>query len=67
MPTAHSGACLACPQVDAFAPEYWGGPLYHDADKALYRVFGGGAVRTASALAMLNPFHPAWARIRAAK
>jgi hypothetical protein len=25
-------------------PAYWGGPIYHDADKALYRVLGEGKV-----------------------
>jgi hypothetical protein len=24
--------------VEAFVPEYWGGDLYHDVDKALYKV-----------------------------
>jgi hypothetical protein len=30
-------------QVNAFAPDYWGGELYHDVDKAFYKV-GSGSV-----------------------
>lgn len=25
-------------QIEAFVPEYWGGEIYHDADKAFYKV-----------------------------
>lgn len=27
-------------QVNAFIPEYWGGDIYHDVDKAFYKVKG---------------------------
>lgn len=48
-------------------PEYWAGDIYHDADKAFYKAFGQGDLRTASSLALLNPLNPAWGRILAAR
>lgn len=27
-----------CSQIEAFVPEYWGGEIYHDVDKAFYKV-----------------------------
>jgi hypothetical protein len=54
-------------KINAFVPEYWAGEIYHDADKAFYRAFGQGELRTASSLALLNPLNPAWGRILAAR
>eukprot|EP00879_Flechtneria_rotunda_P020267 GHRR01021315.1.p2 GENE.GHRR01021315.1~~GHRR01021315.1.p2 ORF type:complete len:110 (+),score=48.70 GHRR01021315.1:352-681(+) len=51
-------------QVGAFAPAYWGGELYHDVDKQLYKVFNGSKHLTATAWGLLNP--AVWMRIRAA-
>jgi hypothetical protein len=32
-------ACTLCAlQIEAFVPEYWGGEIYHDVDKAFYKV-----------------------------
>jgi hypothetical protein len=59
--------CYVILQINAFVPEYWAGEIYHDADKAFYRAFGQGEVRTASSLALLNPLNPAWGRILAAR
>lgn len=53
-------------QINAFVPDYWAGEIYHDVDKAFYKVFGEGQLLTASALSLLNPFNPAWGRIMAA-
>ncbi|KAF8058031.1 prxl2a [Scenedesmus sp. PABB004] len=50
-------------EIAAFAPAFWGGEVFFDKDKAFYKLFGQGSLRTGSALAMLNPFHPAWRRI----
>ena len=41
--------------------------MFHDADKALYRVLGEGKVRRGSLTSMLNPFSAAWKRIAEAK
>jgi hypothetical protein len=30
-------------QIEAFVPEYWGGDIYHDVDKAFYKVCGNAA------------------------
>lgn len=55
-------------EIAAFVPTYWGGDVYHDADRAFYKLFGeNGTVRTASSLGLLNPFNPAWGRIMAAR
>ncbi|WIA33384.1 hypothetical protein OEZ86_006520 [Tetradesmus obliquus] len=54
-------------EINAFVPEYWAGDIYHDADKAFYKAFGQGELRTASSLALLNPLNPAWGRILAAR
>ncbi len=48
-------------------PAFWGGAIYHDADKALYRVLGEGKVRKGGLLGMLNPFSAEWKRISEAK
>lgn len=29
---------VAALQIEAFVPEYWGGEIYHDVDKAFYKV-----------------------------
>lgn len=64
----HSWACTCrCLQINAFVPEYWGGEIYHDVDKAFYKTFGAGHVRTGSSLALLNPLSPVWRRILAAR
>lgn len=52
-------------EISAFQPQYWGGPLYLDADKALYRALGDGTVRTAGLSGLLNL--GVWRRILAAK
>eukprot|EP00775_Hariotina_reticulata_P005476 gene5476-5711_t len=54
-------------EINAFVPEYWGGEIYQDTDKAFYKVFGDGQLRTGSVLSMLNPLHPVWGRIMAAR
>lgn len=52
----------------AFLPEYWGGSeVYHDQDKSLYKALGEGSLVRKSALSLLNPWDPAWARINEAK
>ncbi len=43
-------------EVEAFSPEYWGGPLYLDESKAFYATVHGGAVRRGSIIDLLNPF-----------
>lgn len=53
-------------EITAFHPAYWGGELYHDADKTFYKALGQGSLRTQSVLSMLNPLNAAWGRIRAA-
>jgi hypothetical protein len=43
------------PQIAAFhTDEFWPGPLYHDADRAFYKVFSddGKSVRTQSVLSL---------------
>lgn len=52
-------------EIAAFQPQYWGGPLYLDADKALYRALGDGTVRTAGLSGLLSL--GVWSRILAAK
>lgn len=52
-------------EIAAFQPQYWGGPLYLDAEKALYRALGDGTVRTAGLSGLLNL--GVWKRILAAK
>lgn len=52
-------------EIAAFAPEFWGGPLYCDQDKALYRAFGEGKLRTASMAGLLD--FGVWRRILAAR
>jgi hypothetical protein len=58
-------------EIAAFAPTYWSAPLYHDADRALYKALGGGALRTLSGASLLNPLsadaRAAWSRIFAAR
>ncbi|GFH13837.1 R53.5-related protein [Haematococcus lacustris] len=54
-------------EIEAFAPAYWPGPLYHDVDKAFYKALGGGQVVKGSSLSLLNPFSSTWARIRKAQ
>lgn len=57
------GFALACVvhewkerEVAAFAPEYWGGPIYWDEQKAFYAAVHGGSVKKGSLLDLLNPF-----------
>jgi len=52
-------------ETAAFAPEFWGGPLYLDEDKALYRAFGDGQLRTSGLTGLLNL--SVWRRILAAR
>jgi hypothetical protein len=52
-------------EVAAFQPTYWGGPLYLDADKAVYKALGDGTIRTAGLAGLLNV--GVWRRIMAAK
>lgn len=52
-------------EIAAFQPQYWGGPLYLDAEKALYHALGDGTVRTAGLSGLLNL--GVWKRILAAK
>ena len=47
-------------EIDAFRPEYWGGPLFFDEGKAFYKAVHGGTLRKGSLLALLNPFGEAW-------
>lgn len=35
-PCVAAAICLL--QIAAFVPEYWGGEVYHDVDKAFYKV-----------------------------
>ncbi|PRW57143.1 hypothetical protein C2E21_3832 [Chlorella sorokiniana] len=42
-------------EVDAFRPEYWGGELYYDQDKAFYAAVHGGKPARASLLQLLSP------------
>jgi peroxiredoxin len=52
-------------EIAAFAPEFWGGPLYCDSDKALYKAFGEGKLRTAGMSGLLD--FGVWRRILAAR
>lgn len=54
------------PQIDAFAPAFWPGPLFHDTSKSFYAALNGGTPLRGSLLPMANPFGAVWARIRAA-
>ncbi len=49
--------------MSAFAPEYWGGPVYHDLSKAFYKAVNGGTLLHGSVLGLLNPFGPVIKRI----
>ena len=51
----------------AFREGFWPGPVYKDADKALFAALGDGTVRRASALSLLNPFSRMWAHAKEAK
>jgi hypothetical protein len=55
------------PEVEAFAPAYWGGKLYYDASKAFHAAVHGGRVRRGNFLDLLNPFSRAWKNMRRAK
>eukprot|EP00877_Chromochloris_zofingiensis_P014585 jgi/Chrzof1/9380/Cz04g00200.t1 len=52
-------------QIQGFST-YWGGEIYHDAQKQIYRAFGNGHVRKRSYFRMLNPFSPVYARGKSA-
>lgn len=53
-------------QIDAFTPEFWGGPVYHDTTMAFYKaVNGGDKVLHGSVMGLLNPFGAVWKRINA--
>lgn len=54
-------------EVNAFAPEYWGGELYFDESKAFYAAVHGGKVKKGSLLALLNPFGQAMKNFKRAK
>ncbi|KAG2435500.1 hypothetical protein HYH02_011795 [Chlamydomonas schloesseri] len=53
-------------EIDAFAPSFWPGPLYHDTSKAFYAALNGGTPLRGSLLPLANPFGAVWGRIRAA-
>ncbi|PNW81862.1 hypothetical protein CHLRE_06g263550v5 [Chlamydomonas reinhardtii] len=53
-------------EIDAFAPAFWPGPLFHDTSKSFYAALNGGTPLRGSLLPMANPFGAVWARIRAA-
>ena len=54
-------------EVDAFAPEYWGGELYLDEDKAFNAAIHGGKVAKGNLFDMMNPFSRAWKNLRRVK
>jgi hypothetical protein len=71
---AAAGVSLACvlhewraAEVEAFAPTYWGGPLFYDEAKAFHAAVHGGRLRRGNVLDLLNPFSAAWRAIRRAK
>lgn len=43
-------------EIDAFAPEYWGGAVFYDPERTFYAAVHGGSVKIASKLSLLNPF-----------
>lgn len=53
-------------QVAGFT-KYWGGEVYHDVDKTIYKALGGGQLRTKSELAVLNPFGQTLPRVLSAQ
>lgn len=54
-------------EIQAYAPDYWGGDLYYDETKAFYKAVHGGSVRKGSLLALVNPLGAAWANMKRAK
>ncbi len=53
------------PQVDAFSPTYWPGPVYHDVGKDLFTAMHGGKLQRASGLSVLSP--RMWGRVFTAR
>jgi hypothetical protein len=54
-------------EVNTFYPAYWPGEVYCDTKKELFKVLGGGKLRKASLLKLLNPFHQYWKNLADAK
>jgi hypothetical protein len=54
-------------QVRAFSPTYWPGEIYHDENRELFRFLGGGKIKRANPLSVLNPFHSLWKEVSVAK
>lgn len=42
-------------EIDAFAPAYWGGPVYYDPERNFYAAAHNGQVELASSWTLLNP------------
>eukprot|EP00899_Mesostigma_viride_P004113 jgi/Mesvir1/13702/Mv02133-RA.1 len=42
-------------EIEAFAPEFWGGELYFDEQKGLFKALGGGQVMRSSIWGLLSP------------
>ncbi|KAL6780906.1 SELU1 [Auxenochlorella protothecoides x Auxenochlorella symbiontica] len=53
-------------EIDAFAPEYWGGAVFYDPERTFYAAVHGGSVKIASRLSLLNPFSTGFKNGRAA-
>lgn len=50
-------------EVKKFKEDFWpDASLYWDREKAFFTELGGGRLRRASALSLLNPFSPVWRR-----
>lgn len=54
-------------EIAAFAPEYWGGRLLLDSDRAFNAAVHGGTVKKGSLLDLLNPFGRAYKNMKRAK
>jgi hypothetical protein len=54
-------------EVEGFAPEYFGGPVYFDEAKAFYATVHGGQVKRGNVLDLINPWGRAWANMQRAR
>ncbi|KAK9818166.1 hypothetical protein WJX72_008085 [[Myrmecia] bisecta] len=54
-------------EAAAFKPAYWGGELYLDEEKQLFKALGGGQLRKGSHLTLLNPRSSVWKNVKEAK